>query len=122
MGQFGDLVKQYRLAAGLSLREFCNLNGFDAGNHSKLERGRFPAPDSDERIESYAKALGLREGSDQWFALFDAASAERGRLPSDLLSDSDTIKKLPALFRTIRSEQQTGATNLDELIERIRRS
>jgi transcriptional regulator with XRE-family HTH domain len=122
MTRFGELLKEYRLAKGLSLREFCSQNGFDAGNYSKLERGRFPAPDSDERVEVYATALGLREGSDQWFSLFDSAAAERGRLPSDLLSDEETIDKLPALFRTIRSEQQSGGIDLDELVERIRRS
>lgn len=122
MGAFGEILKEYRLARGLSLREFCNTHGFDAGNHSKLERGRFPAPDSDDRVEAYAHALGLEEGSDEWFTLFDAAAAERGRLPTDLLSDEETVEKLPALFRTMRSEQQAGRINLDELVDRIRRS
>jgi transcriptional regulator with XRE-family HTH domain len=122
MAQFGELLKEYRLAGGWSLREFCSENGFDAGNYSKLERGRFPAPDSDERIEAYARALGLKEGSDQWFSLFDAAAAQRGRLPSDLLNDDEVIDKLPALFRTIRSEQQSGGIDFNELIERIRKS
>lgn len=122
MARFGELLKEYRLAGGWSLREFCSENGFDAGNYSKLERGRFPAPDSEQRVEAYAKALGLGEGSDQWFSLFDAAAAERGRLPSDLLNDQETIDKLPALFRTIRSEQRAGGIDLDELVERIRRS
>lgn len=122
MGTFGKLLKEYRLARGLSLREFCSTRGLDAGNHSKLERGRFPAPDSDERVEVYAHALGLEEGSDEWFALFDAAAAERGRLPNDLLTDEETVEKLPALFRTMRSEQQAGRIDLDELVQRIRRS
>jgi transcriptional regulator with XRE-family HTH domain len=122
MSGFGQLLKEFRLARGLSLREFCSIHGFDAGNHSKLERGRFPAPDSDDRVETYARALGLEQGSDQWFALFDAAAAERGRLPSDLLSDEETVEKLPALFRTMRSEQQAGRIDLDDLVERIRRS
>jgi transcriptional regulator with XRE-family HTH domain len=122
MTRFGELLKEYRTAGGWSLREFCSQNGFDAGNYSKLERGRFPAPDSDERVEVYAIALGLKRGGDKWFSLFDAAAAERGRLPSDLLTDAETIEKLPALFRTIRSEQTSGGINLDELVERIRRS
>ncbi len=122
MTRFGELLKEYRLAGGWSLREFCSQNGFDAGNYSKLERGRFAAPDSDERVEVYAKALGVKEGGDEWFTLFDAAAAERGRLPSDLLTDAETIEKLPALFRTIRSEQQAGGIDLDELVERIRKS
>jgi transcriptional regulator with XRE-family HTH domain len=122
MARFGDLLKEFRLAGGWSLREFCTTHGLDAGNHSKLERGRFPAPDLDERVEGYARALGLKEGSDQWFSLFDAAAAERGRLPSDLLNDQDVVDKLPALFRTIRSEQQAGGIDLDDLVERIRKS
>lgn len=122
MTRFGELLKEYRLSGGWSLREFCSENGFDAGNYSKLERGRFPAPDSDERVEAYAKALGLKEGSDRWFSLFDAAAAERGRLPRDLLNDAEAIDKLPALFRTIRSEQRSGGIDLDELVKRIRRS
>ena len=122
MPQFGELLKEFRLGGGWSLREFCSVNGFDAGNYSKLERGRFAAPDSDERVEAYARALGLNEGSDRWFSLFDAAAAERGRLPSDFLNDEETIDKLPALFRTIRSEQQGDGIDLDDLIKRIRRS
>lgn len=122
MANFGELLKEFRLAKGISLREFCSQHKLDAGNYSKLERGRFPAPDSDERVELYANALGLKEGSDEWFSLFDAAAAERGRLPSDLLTDAETIDKLPALFRTIRSEQQANGIDLDELVERIKRS
>jgi len=122
MAKFGELLKKYRLDRGLSLREFCEKHGFDAGNHSKLERSRFPAPDSEERIEAYATALGINKGGDEWFMLFDAAAAERGRLPADLLTDAETIEKLPALFRTIRSEQQNGGVDLDELVERIRRN
>lgn len=122
MSKFGELLKEFRLAKGISLREFCSQNKLDAGNYSKLERGRFAPPDSDERIELYARALGLKEGGDDWFSLFDAAAAERGRLPSDLLTEAETIDKLPALFRTIRSEQQANGIDLDELVERIRRS
>ena len=122
MARFGELLKQYRLDAGLSLREFCARNGFDAGNHSKLERGKFAPPESDSRLEIYANALGLRPGSDAWMSLFDAAAAERGRIPQDIMSDQEVVDRLPVLFRTIRSEQQSGKIDLDELIERIKQS
>ncbi|MEX0866675.1 MAG: helix-turn-helix transcriptional regulator [Pirellulales bacterium] len=122
MSRFGDLIKEYRLEAGLSLREFCAQNGLDAGNHSKLERGRFAPPEGDERIRVYAKALGLTPGDDKYMALFDAAAAERGRIPSDIMSDAEVVNKLPLLFRTIRSEQQSGSIDLDKLIERIKGS
>jgi transcriptional regulator with XRE-family HTH domain len=122
MARFGELLRQYRIEGGWSLREFCEKNGFDPGNYSKLERGRFPAPDSDERIGVYAHALGLTEGGDKWISLFDAAASERGRFPSDLLNDDALVGMLPALFRTIRSEQQSGGIDLDDLVEKIRRS
>lgn len=122
MSHFGELLKLYRLRARISLRQFCAANGFDTGNYSKLERGRFAPPESDDRVRVYAEALGLEQGSDDWMELFDAAAAERGRIPSDIMSDADVVEKLPVLFRTIRSEQQSGNIDLDDLIARIKRS
>ncbi|PHS00446.1 MAG: hypothetical protein COA78_23970 [Blastopirellula sp.] len=122
MSKFGELLKQYRLEAELSLREFCQIHGFDAGNHSKLERGRFAPPENEDRVTLYAEALGIAPGSDKWMTLFDAAAAERGRIPSDIMANEDIVDKLPVLFRTIRSEQQSGNIDLDDLIERIKRS
>jgi len=121
MSRFGKLLKERRLEAGLSLREFCVANGFDAGNYSKLERGKFGPPESEERVDVYARALGLEEGSDAWMDFFDAAAAERGRIPRDIMSDEEVVEKLPVLFRTIRSERQEDV-DLGELIERIRKS
>ena len=121
MAVFGELIKKHRLAAGVSLREFCATHGLDVGNHSKLERGQLPVPKSDSRIELYAQALGVVEGSDDWMELFDAAASEAGRIPRDLLEDAELVAKLPVLFRTLRSEQQ-ARIDLDDLAERIRRS
>jgi transcriptional regulator with XRE-family HTH domain len=121
MTTFGEMLKEFRLAAGLSLREFCDLNGFDAGNYSKLERGKFPPPDH-SKVESYARAMGLPEGGEQWISLFDAASAERGRIPFDIMEDSSLVEKLPVFFRTIRSEKKAGSIDLDSLAETIRKS
>jgi len=122
MGEFGKLIKECRLSSGLSLREFCLKNGFDAGNHSKLERGLFAPPENDDRVEVYAKALELEEGTDKWMSLFDAAAAERGRFPTDLMSDKQVVSKLPVLFRTLRSERKSGNFDLDEFVERIKQS
>ena len=121
MSRFGELLKERRLEAGLSLREFCVANGLDAGNYSKLERGKFAPPENEDRVKMYASALGLEEGSDAWMDLFDAAAAERGRIPRDIMSDEEVVKKLPVLFRTIRSERQEDV-DLDELIKRIKKS
>lgn len=92
---FGTLVKEKRLGSGKTLREFCIENGFDAVNMSKLERGRLRAPQAKERLERYARALGLQAGSDDWHLLMDLAAAESDRDMSHPLSDEEVARKLP---------------------------
>lgn len=116
---FGDLLKIRRRMLGKTLRDFCLENGFDPGNYSKLERGRFPPPQKTELLEKYATALGLRRQSEEWLEFFDLAAATRGELPKDLLGDDELIAKLPALFRTLRGSQ-VSSEKLDELIEKVR--
>ena len=36
---FADFLREKMIAAGLTLREFCRMTGFDASNWSKIERG-----------------------------------------------------------------------------------
>ncbi len=119
--KFGALLKRLRLRNGLSLREFCLQNGFDPGNYSRLERGRFPPPQDTDRLEKYATALGVERGCDEWMELFDLAAAERGEIPADLMSDEEVVDKLPVLFRTMRAKQVSPEL-LDELEKRIKRS
>jgi len=119
--KFGALLKRLRLKKGLSLREFCLKNGLDPGNHSRLERGMFPPPQDVDRLQKYAEALGIERGSDEWMDLFDTAAAERGEIPADLMSDDEVVDKLPVLFRTMRAKQ-VSPDQLDELVERVRRS
>lgn len=118
---FGALLKRLRIRKGVTLREHCLANGFDPGNYSRLERGRFPPPHKEELLEGYASALGLERGSDEWLELFDLAAASRGQLPSDLLADAELVAKLPALFRTLRG-RDVPAELLDDLIEDVRRT
>lgn len=121
MNQFGKFFRGMRAKGRLSLREFCLDNGFDPGNISRLERGLLPPPESDDKLEVYAKALKIKKGSDDWYTFFDLAAAERGRFPKDVLNDEELVKKLPVLFRTLRGQQVDGKT-LQELAERIRRA
>lgn len=118
---FGAVFKRRRIAAGMTLRAFCQQHGFDPGNISKLERGRMGPPESEAKLAEYAEALGLNPDTEEWFEFFDKAAAERGRIPSDLLSDEELLGKLPVLFRTLRGGKVDGA-HLDDLIERIRRA
>jgi transcriptional regulator with XRE-family HTH domain len=118
----GFFANQRRTRTKMSLRQFCEKHGFDAGNLSKLERGRMAVPQSRDVLERYAKALGLKEGSDDWYEFFDRAAAENGRIPSDLLEDAALAPKLPVLFRALRDDDASDEKKLKELMEIIRRA
>lgn len=121
MNAFSNLLRKLRAKHGLTLREFCLQNQLDPGNYSRLERGLYPPPQSHEQLEKYARALGLKEGSDEWLELFDVAAATRGEIPRDLLTDAELVEKLPVLFRTLRG-QPVSPEKLDQLAELIRKS
>ena len=120
MAEFGRFFKAIRLKTGQSLRQFCLANGLDAGNTSKLERGKLPPPGR-AVLDKYAQMLGLKEGSSDWFTFFDLAAAEAGRIPDDLMDDEELAGKLPLVFRTLRGERLTEE-QLRDLAERIRRT
>lgn len=118
---FGEYFKQLRAKTGQSLRSFCETHGFDPGNISRLERGVFLPPDDDEKLREYARALGLTEGSTEWIDFFDKAAAARGQLPRDLTREEDLLRRLPALFRTLRGNK-VSTEALERVIDVIRSS
>lgn len=118
---FGDFFKEMRSKSGLTLRKFCEQNGFDPGNISKIERGVAPPPVSKEKLEEYAHALGLVEYSDDWYSFFDAAAASAGRIPVDMMDDEELVKKLPLVFRTIRG-QRIDPEKIEKLKDIVRRA
>jgi len=113
---FGDYFRGRRAALGLTLRAFALKNRFDAGNLSRLERGII-SPPGRETLERYAEALDLRNGSDEWYKLFDLAAAQSGQAPIGI-SDEELVAKLPVFFRTLRGQQiaREDVKILDELI------
>ena len=119
MSRFGAYFKELRLKTGLTLREFCLKHGVDPGNMSRLERGLVAPPQSRDKLEEYAKYLGLKKDSTEWHQFADLAAAETGRIPEDVLSDESVVEKLPLLFRRLRGEK-IPEEKLDELIRQIR--
>ena len=117
--EFSAFFKACRIKTGQTLRTFCQQHSFDPGNISRLERGRMAPPASAQKLTEYAKALGIKKGSDDWYTFFDLAAAAKGRIPNDLMSDEEVVGKLPALFRTLRGDS-VDQDSLDNLIERIR--
>lgn len=102
---FAEYFHSKRRATGLPLRKFCLKYGFDAGNLSKLERGLLPAPQNHEKLETYAQALGITEGSDDWYEFFDLAAVSAQKIPHDLASDEEVLQNMPLLFRAIRDQR-----------------
>lgn len=119
--QFGSYFKDLRREnTGLSLRKFCEKNGYDPGNLSKLERGKLKPPKSRDKLSDYAEALNLEEGSEEWMNFFDLAHACRGDVPEEVLEDEEVVEKLPVLFRTLRGDR-VDEEELDRLVEIIRK-
>lgn len=116
---FGGFFKEKRISFGLTLRQFCEKHSLDAGNMSKIERGILPPP-KDEILKKYAKFLGLKEGTDDWYLFFDLAAAETGRFPKELM-EKDVVARMPVLFRTIRGKK-LSKDKLEKLIKLIKES
>jgi len=119
--EFGRFFKEMRVHTGLTLRNFCQQNNYDAGNISKMERGLIAPPKSREKLDEYARNLKIEKGSDDWFKFYDLASACSGMIPPDILDDAKLAAKLPLLFRTLRG-QDVPDEKLPDLAELIRRS
>lgn len=80
--QFGRFFRNRRNALDLNLSEFCRHNGFDKGNISRLERGLVKPPESSDLLRTYASALQLQSGSEDWKAFMGHAAIARGKFPS----------------------------------------
>ena len=122
MGRFGEFFKAQRMKLGLTLRAFCEKHGLDPSNMSKIERGLLPPPQG-EKLYEYAKHLGLKSGTNDWYEFCDLAATGAGRIPADLQEEA-MAGKLPLFFRTLRESAKDGGRDteelLKELIEKIR--
>ena len=117
---FGRYFEELRQAQGLTLRMFCKKASCDPANISRMERGLISPPKGREILEKYAEALGLVEGSDEWYKFFDLAAADQGIVPQDIMADAELVKVLPAFFRTLRGQKPTEA-EMTKLAEKIRK-
>lgn len=120
--RFGQLFGEYRRRSGQSLRAFALMHGHDPGNLSRLERGRSAPPKSQMLVAQFADQLGLVRESQEWQEFHDLAAAESGRVPEDILSDSELVEKLPLVFRTLRGARGASNEELDALAEKIRKA
>lgn len=116
---FGTFIKEARIRAGLTLREFCRTMNVDPGNWSKIERDLLPPPKSQRVLREIALTLKIAENSDSWHEIFDRASISF--IPKDLLDDQSVVEKLPVFFRTLRGDKP-ARNELEALIRKIKQS
>ena len=105
----------------ITLREFCIQAQADPANISRLERGAMPPPQDTDILKRYADALGIKDGSDDWYTFLDLAAADRGIIPKDIMSDREAVSMLPAFFRTLRGQKPTEE-EMRKLIDKIKKS
>src|SRR5436190_12135059 len=87
---FGEFVKELRARQRIGLREFCREHGHDPSNWSKIEREVLAPPRDEENLHTWAKQLGVKQGSEDWqfFQL-------RGRRPGRLLRSLEPSELRP---------------------------
>ena len=118
---FGELFKELRLHQGVTLREYCRLSHQDPAYISRLERGKVPPPNDEEKLIVLAISLGIERDSEEWRHFFSTAMVSAGRIPADIMSDEEALKHVPIFLRTLKGEK-LSAEQLDDLIEVIKRA
>ena len=118
---FGPFLKELRMERRITLREFCRRANADPGNISRIERGVWPPPQDRDILDRYAKALDIKEATDEWYRFFDNAAADCGIVPRDIMEDEAVVKVLPVLFRTLRRAKPSEA-DLNRWVAKLRRS
>ncbi len=116
---FGNLVKDLRIAQRKTLRQFCLDNGLDPSNWSKIERNVNPPPRDEATVSRWARFLGLLPDTEAWRDFMCQADIGRGKIPAEVMSDQILVSRLPVLLRAVRGAELTE-TQLDDFIAKVR--
>jgi transcriptional regulator with XRE-family HTH domain len=118
---FGAYLRHLRATAQIGLREFAELAAIDPGNVSKIERGLMGPPEDAGQLSKMARAVGVEPDTTEWQEFHDLAAIGRGKVPADIMSDEEVVKKLPMFFRGLRGEALDD-NEMATLVEKIRRA
>jgi len=116
---FGQLVKDLRIAQKKTLRQFCQENGLDPSNWSKIERNINMPPRDEVTLAKWAKLLGLKSGAKAWKDFIYQAEISRGNIPREIMSDKKLLRQLPVFLRTVRGAELTEK-QLEDFIAKVR--
>ena len=107
---FGQVLRETRLAAGMSLRKFAGLVDLSPTYVSQVEQGKVTTPPTVERVRRMAEVLSA--DAETWIAA-------AGRLPEDL---PKIIQQQPQEMATfLREASGLSADQLRELTEQARK-
>lgn len=116
---FGQLVKDLRIVQKKTLRQFCQENGLDPSNWSKIERNINMPPRNEVTLAKWAKMLGLKSDTEAWKDFIYQAEISRGNIPREVMSDEKLLMQLPVFLRTIRGAELTEK-QLEDFIAKVR--
>lgn len=100
---FGEFIKEKRLAANCSLRQFAKKIGMQPSNYCNIENGSLPPPATG--LDSMASVLGLVAGTDDYNLFLDLAAKARDEVPADIARMVKESALIPALLRTVEGEK-----------------
>lgn len=118
--KFGAFVRDKRLKANLSLREFCNRAQIDPSNWSKIERDRLSLTYDREKLEEIAGIIQIKKNSTDWTTFFDLAMIAKKQIPNEIYSDEEILNALPIFFRSALGQPPTEE-ELNRVIEILKR-
>jgi transcriptional regulator with XRE-family HTH domain len=106
---FGDVLREKRMAKGISLRKFADQVGVSPTYLSQVEQGNIDPPTA-ERVRKMAEILG--ENADELIAL-------AGRVPEDL---PKIIQKQPTQMpELLREASGLTAEQLRQLVDKAKK-
>jgi transcriptional regulator with XRE-family HTH domain len=116
--KFNELLKSLRIERQVTLRQCAADLGVDPSNWSKIERGVNPAPKDVTILKQWSDYFGLKGESEAEF--MDAAALSRNEIPTDIASDEQLMRVLPAFFRSLRGSDMSNE-KLQEFVKDLRK-
>lgn len=113
---FGEYIRKKRLEMKMGLRTFAEQIGEDAGNWSRIETGRFPAPNGLRTLNLICRILKI---TDKEMVYDLAAKSSKEKIPVDIKNQIKENEIVPILFRTIE-KKHLSKNDIKNLIKRIK--
>jgi len=117
--KFGEFLKELRTKQNLSLRDICKKVNYDPSNWSKIERGKIAPPSDRKTLELWARTLGLKKDSKEFYGFIYNANVAQSIIPFEIMEEKDLVAALPAFFRTLKN-RKPNKEEIDNMINLIK--